>query len=199
MLSLGAKVYLIAGGDGVYPPLETAIAWANRKNLRHMQARLSLLMAETLAARGQHAAADAILKGNVLRILSKKDFRGSRLEAEGQYLTAWTSYELNRAKTGEKFLRSALTVGAKTSLWNFQIELLDRQFDAGTLRPGPAADLYATLLRDPGPADWSGQPFESLCVLSTPHPGAFARWFDASLADKKADEAIQIADRIKRH
>lgn len=198
-LALGAQVHFASGGKGIYPPLDAAIVWANRDRLRHIQASMLLLKAENLILLGQPAVADALLKGDLQKILGRKELRGSSLAGQHQYLSAWVAYQLNRPKPGENALKNALLFGARSGLWNFQISLLNGMFDNSTIRPRTAAELYENLLRDPLPADWTLQPFESLSQITTPHHDAYDRWFAATLALQKVEAALEIADRDKRH
>ena len=60
-------------------------------------------------------------------------------------------------------------------------------------------DLFNNVLRDPLPGDWLADPMESLAVLVTPHPLLYEHWFEAALARKNHEAAIEIADRARRH
>ena len=62
-----------------------------------------------------------------------------------------------------------------------------------------AIDLYPIVLRDPQPADWLTDPMESLAALIVPHGLTFEHWFEAAVARKDHELAIEVADRARRH
>ena len=62
-----------------------------------------------------------------------------------------------------------------------------------------AIDLYQFVLRDPQPADWLTDPMESLAVLCVPHGLIFEHWFEAAVARKDHELAMEVADRARRH
>ena len=198
-LAYGARVHLMRGEKNIYPPLQNAAAWAGRKRWKKIQARLLLLAAEQYATLGKPAEAEAILKGDLQRILGKKDYRGSRLLARYHYLIAWNSFQLKRTKPAQAALQLMIVEGRLSGLWNFQISILNNGVDSGYFRPRIASDLYRTLLRDPNAVDWALDPMEPLAYLTTPHADAYDRWFDAALERKGAELAIEVADRSKRH
>ena len=95
------------------------------------------------------------------------------------YLSARVEFQLDRPESGFAALSAALDFARTGSKWMFQIGLADQWYHDG-LSPRIAMSLYDNLLRDPQPADWSFDPFESLTVLAIPHRGVFEHWFDAA-------------------
>jgi CHAT domain-containing protein len=86
----------------------------------------------------------------------------------------------------------------EASIRNFQIARTVELIDAGTFTSRLAVGVFAALLPDPTPADWTFQPLDTIAVLSTDHQAAFDRWFLASLDRKEIDKAVEIADFAKR-
>jgi hypothetical protein len=85
------------------------------------------------------------------------------------------------------------------SLWLFHITLVDNLYRSGKLKDRVACTLYERVLRDPVGADWMIQPLEALSVLVAPHELVFEHWFDANLARKEVERAVEITDIIRRH
>ena len=61
-LRYGQRVHLMAGANGLYPPLASATGWARTKRLRQLQAWLALLTAENQVAIGQPRKAELALE-----------------------------------------------------------------------------------------------------------------------------------------
>lgn len=196
-LRYGQRVHLMAGANGIYPPLAGATAWARTKRLRQLQAWLALLTTENYVAIRNPQQAD-------LALAAARSLIGSRSMANGliggqlKYLSARVEFQLNRPETGFLALNAALEFAQIGSKWMFQIGLADQWYLDG-LSPRVAMSLYNELLRDPEPADWSFDPFESLSVLALPHRSVFEHWFGAALKRKEIEKAVEIADRARRH
>jgi tetratricopeptide (TPR) repeat protein len=197
-LALGLEAHVLGGANGVYPPLEVAAAWAQRKNWKQIQAHMLLLLVESLAASGQPESADRLLKTEVPRVLSRRTLPRGRLLAKYRYLTALVAYQMNRPDVAAEALQEAIAFQTASSLWNFHIALADQMFDARRLTGKTSRDIYATLLGDPQASDWAARPMESLGVLSLPHVESFDRWFLATLDQREAESALAVADLAHR-
>lgn len=197
-LALGHEAHLLSGADGVYPPLRIAAEWARRENWRHIQAHLLLLLAEGLSASGQPETAEAVLTTELSRIFSRRGIQQGRLVAQHRYLSARVAYQLRRPQAAAEALQHAIAFQSASSLWNFHIALADRMFDARRLSGKTARDVYAVLLGDPAAEDWAHRPMEALGVLSMPHSDSFDRWFLATLDQREAESALEVADRAHR-
>ena len=55
------------------------------------------------------------------------------------------------------------------------------------------------MLRDPQAADWLTDPMESLSAMWVPHGLIFEHWFEAAVARKDHELAVEVADRARRH
>ena len=106
-LALGLEAHVLGGANGVYPPLEVAAAWAQRKTWRHIQAHMLLLLVESLAASGQPESADRLLKTELPRVLSRRTMQRGRLLAKFRYLTALVAYQMNRPQEAADALQEA--------------------------------------------------------------------------------------------
>jgi hypothetical protein len=197
-LALGQEAHLLGGGAGVYPPLQLAAEWARRENWRHIQAHMLLLLAESLAAADQGESAETLLKVDLPRLLSRRGLPQSRLMAKYRFVIAQVAYQLNRPQGAAEALQEALAFQSASSLWNFQIALADKMFDARRLRGKTAREIYAILLGDPTADDWARRPMESLGVLSVAHLESFDRWFLATIDERQAESAMEVADRAHR-
>jgi len=199
-----ALAHLLSGAQGVYPPSVPAAAWARTKRLRHVQASLALSSAELQAGAGNWAAAGTLLD-EAQSAFARTDLAAGRLADRWNFLRAVTLLHAGNLKDGEASLSAALSGMRTRSLWLFQLGRLSTIYTSGriTMRgpitPKTAMELYGILLRDPTRLDWAVDPLESLTVTATPHPTLFEQWFLIAWERNLTDEALQIAERAKRH
>ncbi|MHB1038321.1 MAG: CHAT domain-containing protein [Pirellulales bacterium] len=200
----GLIAHLMANKQGPYPPLLTAAAWARVKRYRQLEASLWILAAENAAVIGQPQKALELLAEAKLAI-GRREMGAGKIGARLNYVTALGFYQQRNAAAGDQALDAALTFQRAASLWLFQISLADGLYVQGTqgsatgVAPRVAMDLFADVLRDPKPADWSFDPLESLSVLLISHPLPLEHWFEAALERKEHETALEIADRLRRH
>ncbi len=193
-----ALAHLLANGKGVYPPLASAIQWANVKNLRQLQASLLLSAVENHAVSGQ--TRDAARRLDEARLaIGRRTMGGGRIGGRLKFLTSLVFFQAKQIADGDAALAAAMDYMKQGSLWLFHITLVDGLYTSGTVTPRVAMDLYADVLRDPQPTDWTASPMESLAVLVTPHPGPLERWFEVAMQRKEHETALEIADRARRH
>lgn len=194
-LILGWINHMAGGGQGVYPPLAIAADWAQVKRLDHTNVKLRLAQAESLLWLNQLTQAAAALNDATRRL---GDMRTSLAGIHQLYLQALQQLRQGQFGQGGKDLYDALSAQSKASLRNFQIYRANEMFDARALQPRVAATLYATLLDDPTPADWTQRPLDVLAVMKTPHEDAFDRWFLAALDRENAPLALEVSEQAKR-
>ncbi len=199
-----ALAHLLSGAQGVYPPSVPAAAWARTKRLRQVQASLALSSAELQAAAGNWSAVSALLD-EAQSAFARTDLAAGRLADRWNFLRAVMLLHAGNIKDGEAALSTSLGGMRTRSLWLFQLGRLSTIYTSGriTMRgpitPKTAMELYGILLRDPTRLDWAVDPLESLTVTATPHPALFEQWFLIAWERNLTDEALQIAERAKRH
>ena len=184
-----------SGGQGVYPPLAAALAWADRKNIDLIAWRLRTAAVEGLAAAKQTDQAAKLLAASSTR---QRDLAKSRLSAARGGVAALVLLQQNKTDEGQTRLMQALERQAGVSHSNFQTELATLRFDAGALSPRLAVEVYEKLLADPEATAWSIDPLDTLSNLKTNHEDAFERWFAATLARREVPAAIEVSDLTKR-
>jgi hypothetical protein len=192
---LGWINHMAIGGATVYPPLEPVADWTQLNRMQHVAAKLRLALAESLLWLGQPEPAAAALELAARRM---GEMRGGLTSIHLLYLQA--NLQLMRgqfAPAGES-LNQAVAAQAAASLRNFQIGRTNEMYDARGISARIAADLYASLLRDPRPVDWAYQPLDTMALLKTSHDAAFDRWFFAALERKDLPQALEVAERAKR-
>ena len=131
------------------------------------------------------------------RTMGKIGEAASRLH----YLAALVDFQMGKSTPGDQEIEQALNLQREASKWLFQIRLADyfvAGHDGPHLNAHRALDLYARLLGDPTPVDWSSRPLESLAVLSTPHSPVYEHWFENTL-DSGMELGLEVADRTRRH
>lgn len=199
-----ALAHLLSGAQGPYAPAAPAAAWARTKRLRNVQASLALSSAELQAAAGNWSAAAAQLD-EAQSAFARTDLAAGRPADRWNFLRAVTLLHAGNLKDGEAALSAALTGMRTRSLWLFQLSRLATIYTSGriTMRgpitPKTAMELYGVLLRDPSRLDWAVDPLECLAVTATPHPALFEQWFLIAWERNLMDEALEIAERAKRH
>ncbi|MGD9723215.1 MAG: CHAT domain-containing protein [Pirellulales bacterium] len=182
-----------------YTPLVPAIAWAKTMGLRELQASLSVLAADNLAALGQAEQASGMLSA-ATGLLPRSDLAISQLGARFNHSTALVAYQTGNVTAGDRALGAALGFLRSGSLWMFQIALADARYTSGEYSDRVGTALYEVLLRDPTPGDWVYSPLECLSVLTTPHSEVLEHWFEAAIENTREQElALEIADRARRH
>jgi tetratricopeptide (TPR) repeat protein len=193
---LGQQSHLMAGRQGVYPPLAAAQAWAESKRLRELDVELLLDTAENLAVLGQAQQAQGLLT-QARGVMGRRDLSQGVMASRWAYLSALVARELGNSKAAGESLRAALASGMSTRL--FQIGLTHSRYRNGAITPRVAVDLYQELLGDPTPQQWRRNPQETLTVMTFPHRPVYEGWFEALLERKDVHAAIDVADLARRH
>ena len=194
-LWLGWINHMASGAEGVYPPLAIAAEWASVKRLDYVSAKLRLAEAENHIWLNQLPQASAAWDDATHRL---GQMRTGLVGIHQLYLQALLQLRQGQIGPGSDTLFEALSAESKASLRNFQIYRANEMFDARALQPRIAEKLYASLLGDPTPVDWTQRPLDALAVMKTPHDEAFDRWFAAALDREDASLALQVAEQAKR-
>jgi tetratricopeptide (TPR) repeat protein len=202
---LGALNHILANGKGVFPPLAAATAWAKATHFRALYVSLLTLAAEDHIILGQTQQAEALLDeargamGNRMMAVSRVAARRAFLQATALYQT----HTDRKTTEGDSVLAKVMPFLRNSSLRLFQIQKADDYYTSGgkggVSAAREAVDLYKEVLRDPQPIDWMTDPMESLAMLSVPHELPFGHWFDAAVARKDHELAMEVADRARRH
>jgi tetratricopeptide (TPR) repeat protein len=196
----GLQAYLAVhpGAADVFPQLAPATAWARNRG-QAFRAELLLLAAEHDAAlRRTGAAADRL--GDARAVIGKHEMAGGDLGARLSYLSALVAYQQGKQTAGDNAIGEALTYERGASPRSLQIRVADAF--ATSLQPTPsnhkaALSLYAELLRDPTPQDWSGDSLATIAELMTPRSAVFEHWFEQAVTSD-SDLSLEVADRLRR-
>lgn len=190
----GHLVHVASGGQGPYAPLEAAANWANRSGMDLLTLSFRTGLAEGLLLKGDVSSANSIAQVAPRR----RELQIGIVGIRQAHLQALLAYMAGQDEIGDKTLAQALVRQVEASIRNFQIAQTVELVDAGTYTSRIAVSIFAALLPDPGPGDWTFRPLEMIAVLGTDHQGAFDRWFLASLDRKEIDRAVEISDLAKR-
>jgi tetratricopeptide (TPR) repeat protein len=193
----GFVTYLAAGGDGQWPPLSAAAAFARTRGYRHLQASLELLAVENLALIGQTKNAVSLLTQARGLIGNRQMVRG-RIGARMHYLNTLTLYQLGQRQAANTALGNLVPYLAGSSHRLFQLMTADVMSQQGGLNARVALPLYEQLLRDPDTADWTRDPLEALAFVCTSHEAPFEHWFEMVYEKDKA-LALEISELARRH
>jgi hypothetical protein len=192
---LGWINHMAAGGATVYPPLQPVADWTQLNRMQHVAAKLRLAQAESLLWLGQVEPAAAAVE---LASRRMGEMRGGLTSIHLLYLQANLQLMRGQFAPAGEALSQAVAAQAAASLRNFQIGRTNEMYDARAISARVAADLFASLLGDPRPADWAYQPLDTMALLKTSHDAAFDRWFFAALERKDLPMAFEVAERAKR-
>jgi len=190
----GAWTHRAAGGNGAYPPLALALPWAQRQKLRHLEVSLLTESAEQLA--GADAKAAGALLDRAQRAMQRSGLLTSSLGARYRFVLAGVQYHLGNRSGGDQALAAAMTYYQRSAPPVAQIALADKL--AGSLTELAAHELYARVLREPTPLDWTLWPAETLAVLSVPDVRPWEHWLELSVQRGDLNTACEVSDRIRR-
>ena len=154
--------------------------------------------AENYAALNDGNRAGGLLERAAV-VMRRREFTQGELGARFQFVSAQAGFLKGDAKRGAAALADALKYENRSSKRLFQILLADRLSTSGAITTRQAGLLYADVLRDPTPQDWSQDPLESLAVLTIPHVLPYEHWLNLVLDRKELDVALRISESLKRH
>jgi len=196
--------HLVSRSQEVDPTLLQALAWAKTKRLSQLQVSLDLAIAEQALAAGNLTAATTALD-DAQSVISRRQMANGRLGVKLAFLRAAALLRSGAAGQGETALNAVLPSVQRCSLWLFQLSRLSRVYGSGQISlrgpitPRTAHELYSLVLRDPTNLDWATDPMECLAVTTAPHLALYEQWFAIAWQRKQWEDAIEIADRARRH
>ncbi len=199
-----STAHLVSRSQEVDPTLLQALAWAKTKRLSQLQASLDLMIAEQALAAGNVAAATTALD-DAHSVMSRRQMANGRLGVKLAYLRAAALLRSDAVAQGETALNAVLPSIHRCSLWLFQLNRLSRVYGSGQISlrgpitPRTAHELYSLVLRAPTNLDWATDPMECLAVTTAPHFPLYEQWFAIAWQRKQWEDAIEIADRARRH
>jgi len=194
---LGAEAHAVSGQKGLYPPLLPASLALSKKS-RPLAVSLLTSLAEQLCSGGELSRAAAT-------IAEAHSAQGRHALAQGaigsrlNFQSARVAFHAGDAKSGGVALAAALSYQKGGSPRLFQIGLADLLYKGGGATDRIADLLFSELLREPTANDWTLATLDTLAVGLAPHPLPYEHWFEASLARKDQEKALNIADRLRRH
>ena len=193
-----SSVHQVLHPDVPLAALEPASAWARVKGYRHLQATLLSLAADGFATAGNPQRAANLLR-ETQSVMGNRAMGSGRLGVRSQFVAANVAYQQANREAGDKLLAKAISAWQSMSPGLFQLRLAGEMYTQGAVAPRRSMEHFSTLLADPGNAQWSSDPLESLCLLATPHARSFDHWFQVALARREERMALEIADRARRH
>jgi len=196
----GLQAHIRGNASGVYPPLVIATAWANSQGHRQLKASLLVLTAENLAHLRDPNRAGVLLT-QAKATMARRAMLTGRLGARLNFIAALVNYQKGLAQPGDVALASALGYQQRGGSHRlFELTMADQLATQQVVTSRAAKALYQIVLREPTAADWESDPLETLSVLMSPHAGPYERWFTLAVGQpSEQDEALEIADRARRH
>lgn len=190
--------HLVTNQEGIFAPLLPAAAWSRRQNFHTLSTSLLVQASEGLVYRNQMQQAGNVL-ADATRQIARRQMHNGRIGARYQYQLALMNFEQGNTKQGKAALNTAMLYQQKSSLRLFHIALVDKLYMNGQLKtPRKATILFEDVLREPTTTDWTTDPMETLSIVMTHNLRPWIHWFHVTLDNKQYEEAITIADRIRR-
>jgi tetratricopeptide (TPR) repeat protein len=196
-LSLGTTLHLMTNRTP-YPPLQPAIEWAAQEKARLLNVSLIERLTACYVEAGDTETASRVL-GEARRLLSRTSLSQAVVNSRLRFAVAQISLMKGDQESGLSELSGALKEFQTGSKWLYQLGLSDSLVLSGEVSGRRADQLYSALLRDPTETEWTIDPMECLAFLTTPHVAAMERWFETKLLNKQYDEAIEVAELVRRH
>jgi hypothetical protein len=187
-----------------YDPVVAAVGWAGaqprQRDTNHLVASLiHHAVDSTMEVTGAGTLAtmdDWVNQADAL--MNRTPMRAGIFGQRALYHKTRIQLRAGKVAAGNKFFADLMDHKRKSSLWLYQISLVDEMLGGGSISPRIASDLYEIVLRPPTPNDWISQPTESLTVLLNPSLQSFERWFEITMGREKYESAMVIADEIRR-
>jgi tetratricopeptide (TPR) repeat protein len=187
----------MAAGTGAMPPaFGLASEWA-RATLPALRARLLAMQAEGLAAAGNLKAASAALDDIDGRLL-RGDFGRGAGGIQAAYAAALVAYRSGDTAAGDAQLDRALALAQPRTPRLFQTaRLVELVLGGATAVSDRQADaLFAKLLGDPAPRDYTLDPVATLATISAPRREAFEAWLGP--ASRRGHDAFLAAGEARQ-
>lgn len=191
------QAHLAAGRREPFTALVPAAAWSARLSVP-LRASLFVLMADNLSQLGETQQALAALE-DARREIGRHDAGSGALGARFQYELAKVNFQSGNLPAGNKALAAAMNYQTNGgSLRLFHTGLVDAAWTSGSVKDRAADQLYADVLREPTPRDWSLNAMEALATMVAPQPVPLENWFVMNLLRNEPERAFEITDRARR-
>jgi len=187
--------HMATGSGGLPPAFNAAADWA-RATLPSLRARLLAMLAEGLAASGNLTAASAALEEIDGRLL-RADFGRGTCGIQAAYAAATIAYRSGDASKGDADLERALALAQPRTPRLFQTARVVEFVMGGvtTISDRQADALFAKLLGDPAPREFTLDPVGTLAVLKAPRREAFEAWLGP--ASRRGHDAFLTAGEAR--
>lgn len=180
-----------------FEPAAIAAGWAKKENADPLQVSLLVDAASSAVEAGDTGTADAAL-ARARQAMRGTDLPKSALQTRWLYASALNLFVQQDVAAGEKAFADFLKHARGTSRWLYQIALADAAVRGNKVTDRDSEMLYEVLLDEPTDRDWLFRPEETMAFLATPHFEPMERWFEIALSRKADEQAIEIAELIRR-
>ncbi|MFN6192032.1 MAG: CHAT domain-containing protein [Planctomycetia bacterium] len=180
--------HMAAGNPNVAGALANAAEWA-RGDFPSLRSRLLAMQAEAAAAAGNPRAAAKLL-GEIDGRLMRGGLGQGACGAQAAYAAALAGYAAGDTSSGDADLSRALAIAQARSPRLFQTAILAESLLSGSsdISDRQADALFAKLLGDPSPRDFTADPLAALAAASGRRPESFETW--VAVASRRGKEAL---------
>jgi len=200
-LRYGYLVHLATQQKGPFPPLQQALAWAQRKRLGVLEASLAVLACEHAVTTGDTRSIKAMLQ-RAIRAVGSRNIAASRLGARFNYVQAMAALQSGDERVAEESLAAAMQFMRNGSVRLYQITLASKAYVGQQKRGRAALELFRNVLGDPPAVRWRHEPLEALALTKFHDYETLHQWFELAVESGEdqdnVDEAIEIADQARR-
>ncbi|MGE3777856.1 MAG: CHAT domain-containing protein, partial [Pirellulaceae bacterium] len=197
----GTQTHLVARMPGAYGPLEAAVAWARRQRAPVLEATLIVCQAQQ-AAESNDAVLAASLADRARRAMTRTEMSKGAVGARLSYIMALAAFLSGNLAGGEAAWTDVLAYQTSANRTGshrlFEIGLVDGMVTSGRVTARVANELYARVLREPTPTDWTTAPVETMATVLFAPERVYERWLNIALEREEIERAAEIADRIRR-
>lgn len=193
--------YLASEGKGALPLVQAALNYADSERYWRLSAALRLSAAE-LAVYANDPVTAAGWLSQARTIMARRELIPTDLGGWMSYLDAITQFRAGDSRAARNSMQLALAYMQRGSLRRFHLSLTDSLYKAGrraSFTPREAEVLYSVLLREPRDIDWRTEPLETMAMQLDAHVPYIERWFNLLIGLKDYDEAVRVAEFLRRH
>lgn len=192
--------FLANAGQGTYPSISAAMAYAEREDFFRLAASLRLNAAEVAYYGNDNTSAGSLL-GQARVIMGRQQLLATDLGAQLSYLDAINQYRSGSSKAANQSIKAALAYMQAGSVRRYHLAIIESLYAQGrrAVSPRQMEVLYSRILREPSDRDWRVAPLESITMSLSPHTGSLERWFELLVARKEYGRAIRVAEQLRRH
>ena len=195
--ALATQTHVRTGGEQLFPPLETAAAWAQSKGLDRAAASILLSAGENVLLLNATRDADRWLQ-RARRAMGAVTWQSAGSVPECNTFAHWRPIRWGKHRPDAAALTSAIKLQTRLSPRLFQIRLADEMYRTQAVSPRVADLLYSNVLREPTAADWKTDPLNNLLVQLTNTQVPYDHWLEVVIERRDFAKLVFVSEMVRR-